>query len=128
MKDSAFFVQNRDTARQVVVYTALASILNSFEDPGLMSANAVRELPDASADNLQSLEQKIYRTIELLKVAREAKTAAERDSARVREQLQARDGELAALREENVALRREREEVRDRVEKLLGQIEALAEE
>lgn len=90
-----------------------------------MSVNAVREAPEAPADTLQSLEQKIYRTIELLKAAREARAAAETDSARVRAQLQKRDEEMEAMRGENVTLRREREEVRDRVEKLLGQIEEL---
>jgi chromosome segregation ATPase len=93
-----------------------------------MSANAVREIAEASSDNLQSLERKIYRTIELLKEAREAKTAAERDLARVREQLETRAAELETLRGENVGLRREREEVRERVEKLLGQIESLEDE
>ena len=96
--------------------------------PAIMSVNAIREAPEATADNLQALEQKIYRTIELLKTAREATTAAERDSGRLREQLEMREEELETLRSENMALRREREDVRSRVEKLLGQIEALAEE
>jgi len=93
-----------------------------------MSVNAARDVPEAPVDNLHSLEEKIYRTIELLKSAKEARTAAERDSARLREQLETRGEELEALRAENLALRREREEVRGRVEKLLGQIEALTEE
>jgi chromosome segregation ATPase len=93
-----------------------------------MSANAIREIPETSSDNLHSLERKIYRTIELLKEAREAKSSAERDLARVREQLETRTAELETLRSENVGLRREREEVRERVEKLLGQIESLEEE
>jgi chromosome segregation ATPase len=93
-----------------------------------MSGNAVREVPEAPVDNLHSLEEKIYRTIELVKAAKEARTAAERDSARLREQLEIREEELETLRTENLALRREREEVRGRVEKLLGQIEALTEE
>ena len=92
-----------------------------------MSLNPVREAPETPADSLHSLEQKIYRTIELLKSAREAKTAAERDVDRLREQLEGREQELEALRGENLALRKEREEVRGRVEKLLDQIEALAE-
>ncbi len=93
-----------------------------------MAANAVREATEVSADNFQSLEEKIYRTIELLKAAREAKATAERDCGRLREQLQVREEEVESLRAENVALRREREEVRGRVEKLLEQIDVLAEE
>ena len=63
-----------------------------------------------------------------LKSAREAKAAAERDAARLREQLNEREEEVDTMRQELVALRREREEVRTRVEKMLGQIEALTSE
>ncbi len=93
-----------------------------------MAANAVREATEVPADNFHSLEEKVYRTIELLKAAREAKAVAERDCGRLREQLQLREEEVEGLRAENVALRREREEVRGRVEKLLEQIDKLAEE
>ncbi len=94
-----------------------------------MSAKAMEELTAAvPADDFHALEEKIYRTIELLKEAREAKAAAERMAARLREQLEARDDQTQALRAENVALRREREEVRTRVEKMLKQIEALTQE
>jgi chromosome segregation ATPase len=89
-----------------------------------MSANAVEAV--SSTADFKSLEEKILRTIELLKSAREAKAAAERDGARLREQLNEREEEVETMRQELVALRREREEVRTRVEKMLGQIEALA--
>ena len=36
-------------------------------------------------EDFQALEEKVYRTIELLKAAREGKAAAERDAARLRE-------------------------------------------
>jgi chromosome segregation ATPase len=91
-----------------------------------MSLNAVEELAQqAPADDFQSLEDKIYRTIEQLKAAREAKTAAERTAARLREQVEQRDHEIASMRNEMLALRRDREEVRTRIEKILKQIEAL---
>jgi chromosome segregation ATPase len=93
-----------------------------------MPANALREAAELPADNFQSLEEKIFRTIELLKNARESKAAAERDATRLREQLELREEELETLRQENVALRREREDVRTRVEKMLRQIEALTAE
>ena len=89
-----------------------------------MSANAV-ELAPSTAD-FKSLEEKILRTIELLKSAREAKAVAERDVTRLREQLNEREEEFDSMRQEVVALRREREEVRSRVEKMLGQIESIA--
>jgi chromosome segregation ATPase len=89
-----------------------------------MSANAV-EIAPSTAD-FKSLEEKILRTIELLKSAREAKAVAERDAARIREQLNEREEEFEGMRQELVSLRREREDVRARVEKMLGQIESLA--
>jgi chromosome segregation ATPase len=94
-----------------------------------MSVKAMEELaPTVPADDFHALEEKIYRTIEMLKEAREAKAAAERTAARLREQLDGRDDQTQALRAEVVALRREREEVRTRVEKMLKQIDTLTQE
>jgi uncharacterized coiled-coil DUF342 family protein len=93
---------------------------------------AVRMEEDVSAqvpsDDFQALEQKVYRTIEMYKAAREARAAADRDAQRLREQLEEREEEVEGLRREMVQLRREREEVRGRVEKMLQQIDTLAEE
>jgi len=93
-----------------------------------MPLKAVEEMPASATDDFHALEEKIYRTIELLKEAREAKAAAERTAARLREQLEGRDSQGESLRAEVVALRREREEVRTRVEKMLKQIDALTRE
>ena len=91
-----------------------------------MSAKALSaEVP---IDEFSVLEDKVYRTIELYKTAREAKSLAERDIQRLRQQLEEREEEVEQLRREAVALKREREEVRTRVENMLRQIEALAEE
>jgi uncharacterized coiled-coil DUF342 family protein len=87
---------------------------------------AIEEFETATTtDEFHALEEKIYRTIEQLKAAREAKTAAERATARLREQLNGHDDQVQGLRAEIVALKREREEVRTRVEKMLKQIESL---
>ena len=80
------------------------------------------------ADDFQALEEKVYRTIELYKSAREAKTVIERDVKRLRQQLEEREDEFETMRKEMVRLRKEREEIRTRVEKMLQQIETLAEE
>jgi chromosome segregation ATPase len=80
------------------------------------------------ADDFQALEEKVYRTIDLYKAAREARASAERDVQRLREQLEEREEEVETLRREMVQLRREREEIRGRVEKMLQRIESLAEE
>jgi chromosome segregation ATPase len=94
-----------------------------------MSVKAVREFsPEVSSDDFHSLEEKVYRTIELLKAARVAKAAAERDTSRLREQLELREEEIESLRGEMIGLRKEREEVRGRVEKMLRQIDELTAE
>ena len=78
-------------------------------------------------DDFQALEEKIYRTIEMYKAARQAQVVAERDAQRLRQQMEDRDTELVTLRRETVQLKKEREEIRGRVEKMLQQIESLAE-
>ena len=93
-----------------------------------MSARALPELELAgSTDEFRALEEKVYKTIELLKAAREAKNIAERDVSRLREQLEEREEEVETMRQQIVVLRRDREEVRGRVEKMLKQIDTLAE-
>jgi chromosome segregation ATPase len=91
-----------------------------------MSARALAELePAVSSDEFQALEAKVYKTVELLKSAREAKAIAERDVSRLRVQLEEREEEVETLREQMVNLRREREEVRGRVEKMLKQMDVI---
>ena len=94
-----------------------------------MALKAVEEVSaEVPADDFQALEDKVYRTIELYKAAREARSATEREVQRVRQQLKERDEELEGLRREMVQLRKDREEVRRRVEKMLRQIEEAGEE
>jgi len=94
-----------------------------------MSLRAVEEVStQVPTDDFQALEDKVYRTIELYKSAREAKAIAERDAQRLREQLEEREEEVESLRREMITLRKEREEIRGRVEKMLAQIDRMAEE
>ena len=94
-----------------------------------MAFKAVEEVSaEVPSDDFQALEDKVYRTIEMYKAAREGRVAAERDVQRVRQQLKERDEELDGLRREMVQLRKDREEVRHRVEKMLRQIDAAGEE
>jgi FtsZ-binding cell division protein ZapB len=77
-------------------------------------------------DALAGLEERIRRTLELVKALRAERDAAvtERDAAR-----QAAGGalsEMKKLRDEIDDLRSERKQVRTRVEKLLGQMDLLA--
>ena len=94
-----------------------------------MALKVVAEVAEqVPADDFQELEEKVYRTIEMYKAARQAQAAAERDSQRLRQQLEEREEQLDTLRREAVQLRKEREEIRGRVEKMLAQIESIAEE
>ncbi len=92
-----------------------------------MSVRAPELSTTISADEFHALEEKVYRTIELLKTAREGKAAAERDAARLRQQLEDREEEVETIRTQIVGLRKEREDVRGRVEKMLKQIDLLTE-
>ena len=80
-----------------------------------MSLKAVEEVASqVPADDFQALEDKVYRTIELYKAAREGKATAERDVQRLRQQLEEREEQSEQLRREMVQLRKDREEVRAR--------------
>jgi chromosome segregation ATPase len=93
-----------------------------------MASNVVEAVADqVPADDFQALEEKVYRTIEMYKAARQAQTTAERDAQRLRQQMEDREEELVRLRRETVQLKKEREDIRGRVEKMLAQIESLAE-
>ena len=94
-----------------------------------MSLRAVEELStQVPVEDFQALEDKVYRTIEMYKAAREAQAIAERDVKRLREQLEEREEEVESLRREMVTLRKEREEIRGRVEKMLTQIDRMTAE
>jgi hypothetical protein len=94
-----------------------------------MALEAVEQITEqVVVDDFQALEEKVYRTIQMYKAARQAQATAERDAQRVRQQLEERDEQLITLRRESVQLRKEREEIRGRVEKMLEQIDSIAEE
>jgi chromosome segregation ATPase len=93
-----------------------------------MALKAVELAEQVPVDDFQALEEKVYRTIEMYKSARQAQSAAERDAQRLRLQMEEREEQIETLRRETVQLRKEREEIRSRVEKMLAQIESIAEE
>jgi predicted nucleic acid-binding Zn-ribbon protein len=94
-----------------------------------MSVKTVEEVSaEVPAEDFQVLEEKVYRTIELYKAAKEARTTAERDAKRLREQLEEREEENEAMRRELVQLRKDREDIRGRVEKMLSQMDSLTHE
>jgi chromosome segregation ATPase len=83
---------------------------------------------EGSSNDFQSLEEKVYRAIELLKEARAQKAAVELELAGVREALETQTAETEAVRQQLEQLQRERGAVRLRVEKLLGDVDAILEE
>jgi hypothetical protein len=94
-----------------------------------MSVKTVEEVSaEVPAEDFQVLEEKVYRTIELYKAAKEARAIAERDAKRLREQLEEREEENEAMRRELVQLRKDREDIRGRVEKMLSQMDSLTHE
>jgi len=94
-----------------------------------MSLKMVEQVSaEVPAEDFQALEERVYRTIELYKAAKEARATAERDAKRLREQLEEREEENESMRRELVQLRKDREDIRVRVEKMLGQMESLAQE
>jgi septal ring factor EnvC (AmiA/AmiB activator) len=94
-----------------------------------MALKAVEELAEqVPADDFQALEEKVYRTIEMYKNARQGQMAAERETQRLRQQLEEREEQLNSVRREVVQLRKDREEIRGRVERMLEQIETISEE
>lgn len=80
-----------------------------------------------AADDFSALEEKIVRTVALLKAEREARAAAERELALLRKRVQEEQTSAHEIEAELKALRHERDTVRTRVEKLMKQLDALAE-
>ena len=94
-----------------------------------MSVKTVEEVSaEVPAEDFQVLEEKVYRTIDLYKAAKEARATAERDTKRLREQLEEREEENERMRRELVQLRKDREDIRGRVEKMLSQMDILTHE
>jgi len=94
-----------------------------------MSVKSVEEVSaEVPAEDFEALEEKVYRTIELYKAAKEARATAERDAKRLREQLEEREEENETMRRELIQLRKDREDIRGRVEKMLSQMDSLTRE
>jgi chromosome segregation ATPase len=78
-----------------------------------------------SQDEFQALEQKVLRAVEIVKREREARAAAEAETAALREQLEALTAASNTAQGQITTLNQERESVRLRVEKMLSQIDEL---
>ena len=78
-----------------------------------------------SAADFSGLEERVVRTVELVKRERQARVIAEERAAKAETQIGEQTPVLEELRQEVRALRTERDQVRQRVERLLSQLDAL---
>jgi hypothetical protein len=77
------------------------------------------------ADDFGALEEKVRRTVELLRSEREARHKAEAEVARLSEGAMADRKRAAEMERELESLRRDRSAARVRVEKMLTQLDEL---
>ena len=92
----------------------------------MAAVTTLHELPLIEGNpDLQSLETKIVRAIELLNQTRTAKVELERELDRTRQTLRARDERIHEMDKELINLRRDREQARERVDKMISQIDEL---
>jgi septal ring factor EnvC (AmiA/AmiB activator) len=78
-----------------------------------------------SVDDFSALEERVVRTVELVKRERQARTTAEERAAKAETQVAEQTTAADQMKIEIRSLRTEREQVRQRVERLLAQLDAL---
>lgn len=78
-----------------------------------------------SVDDFSALEERILRTVDLVKRERQARAEAEERASAVEAQLREVVPLTESLQKEVTVLRGERDHVRQRVERLLSQLDAL---
>jgi seryl-tRNA synthetase len=91
-----------------------------------MSTTAVQEDLSLAADTFAALEQRVVRTIEMLRAERQLRMAAEKQLERAKEEMDLHALEVENLRSQLAALNQERDAVRQRVERLLANLDAIA--
>ena len=79
-----------------------------------------------TADDFNALEQRVLRTVELLKKEREARATAEQNATTLQQLLDEQSVQLTKVQEQVKAFEQERETVRQRVERLLNQLDEIS--
>lgn len=79
-----------------------------------------------AADDLNALEQRVLRTVELLKKEREARATAEQNASTLQQLLDEQSAQLTAVQEQVKAFEQERDGMRKRVERMLQQLEEIS--
>ncbi len=78
-----------------------------------------------SVDEFQALEQRVMRTVELIRSEREARANAESEMTVLKDLLDTASAENSALTVELAALKQERMQVKTRVDAMLKQLDDL---
>ena len=92
-----------------------------------MTTTAVKdEELTLAPDTFSALEQRVVRTIELLRAEREQRASLEKQLSNTKEELELHVLEMADLRHQLAELNKERDAVRQRVERLLENLDAIA--
>jgi len=78
-----------------------------------------------SSSDFSALEERVARTVQLVKTERQARAAAEQRAESLHAQLGEQQTVVKSLQEEVRALNAERDQVRQRVDRLLSQLDAL---
>ncbi|MEG9433153.1 hypothetical protein [Terriglobus sp. ADX1] len=78
-----------------------------------------------SVDEFQALEQRVLRTVELIRSEREARATAEAEIVALKELLDTASAENSQLTAELSSLKSEREQVKGRVDAMLKQLDEL---
>jgi septal ring factor EnvC (AmiA/AmiB activator) len=80
-----------------------------------------------AADDFQALEERVLRTVEMLKSERELRFSVEQHASRLNTRVEEQSAQIAQLEDQLAGLHREREAVRQRIERLLKQVEEVGE-
>ena len=80
-----------------------------------------------AADDFQALEERVLRTVELLKGERELRFSVEQHASRLAHRVDEQAAHLGQLEEQLAGLLKERDAVRQRIERLLKLIDELGE-
>jgi septal ring factor EnvC (AmiA/AmiB activator) len=80
-----------------------------------------------TTDDFQALEERVLRTVQLLKGERELRFSVEQHAARLSNRVEEQAAHVAQLEEQLANLQKERDTVRQRVERLLKQIDEIGE-
>ncbi|GAA3755690.1 hypothetical protein [Terriglobus aquaticus] len=78
-----------------------------------------------SVDEFQALEQRVLRTVELIRKERELRVSAEQEVAALKELLDHASNENSELNNQVLALREERTQVKNRVDAMLQQMDEI---